>query len=206
MSDASNTFAVWRSGAALDAMQMQEGLSVRVEDRGDIGMLDLRLKSKSDIDAASKALGFDLPTKARTSAGTKGIACLWFSVDQWIVVLPRHQLPSVLEKLSPSLADTFSSIVDVSDMRSVLRVSGSGAQSVLMKSTSVDVFDGAFAPGHVRRVSFGEIAAAVHVIDETSFDLYVFRSYVEYALDWISEAAAAEATLQPFSAQGPVAV
>jgi sarcosine oxidase gamma subunit len=37
----------------------------------------------------------------------------------------------------------------------------------------------------VRRLRFAEIAALLHVVEEDVFDLFVFRSYADYAWDWL---------------------
>ena len=96
-----------------------------------------------------------------------------------------------MESLRGALEGKSHALTDVSDMRAVLRISGDATRMVLAKCCPIDVFAEDFRPGFVRRLSFGEIAAAIHVVsaEPVTVDLYVFRSYADYALDWLTEAA-----------------
>jgi sarcosine oxidase gamma subunit len=48
---------------------------------------------------------------------------------------------------------------------------------------------------------YAEIAALLHVVEETVFDVYVFRSYADYAWDFILATARAPAKVTLFGAQ-----
>jgi sarcosine oxidase gamma subunit len=41
----------------------------------------------------------------------------------------------------------------------------------------------------VRRMRFAEIAALLHIVDDKTIDIYVFRSYAHYAWDFLVKAA-----------------
>ncbi len=58
-----------------------------------------------------------------------------------------------------------------------------------------------YAPGTVRRMRYAEIAALLHVVEDTVFDIYVFRSYADYAWDFILATARAPAKVSLFGAQ-----
>ena len=65
--------------------------------------------------------------------------------------------------------------------------------------------ESAFTPGTVRRVSFGEIAALLHMVSDSpdTFDLYVFRSYAVFAWQWLLATARAGARISLFGPQPP---
>ena len=48
---------------------------------------------------------------------------------------------------------------------------------------------------------FAEIAALLHVVEDTVFDVYVFRSYAHYAWDFLCATAKESARVKLFGAQ-----
>ena len=155
------------------------------------GMIDLRgIASDRKFMAAVKAvLGVDLPKTPRTSHSFGDIKALWLSPDQWLILSAREKAAELAAELTKALAGIHSLVVDVSDMRCIIRLEGEGAREVMMKSTSLDFTDGDFTPGYVRRVRFAEIAALFNIVEENAIDVYVFRSYANYAWDFLLKAA-----------------
>ncbi|MDE2385874.1 MAG: sarcosine oxidase subunit gamma [Alphaproteobacteria bacterium] len=155
------------------------------------GMIDLRghTSDRKFMAAAKEVLGVDLPKAPRTSHGFGDVKVLWLSPDQWLVICARDKAPELAAALSKALAGIHSLAVDVSDMRAILRLEGEGAREVMMKSTSLDFSDEDFAPGYVRRVRFAEIAALFNIVEDNVIDVYVFRSYAHYAMDFLTKAA-----------------
>ena len=155
------------------------------------GMIDLRgLANDRKFVAAVKAtLGVDLPKAPRTSHSFGDVKVLWLSPDQWLVLCAREKAPALTAELQAALAGLHSLVVDVSDMRCIIRLEGEGAREVMMKSTSLDFTDADFTPGYVRRVRFAEIAALFNIVEDTVIDVYVFRSYANYAWDFLLKAA-----------------
>jgi sarcosine oxidase subunit gamma len=155
----------------------------------DRGMIDLRglSSNRKFMTAARKVLGTGLPNKPRSSVSSGTIACLWLSVDQWLVTCPLKEKDALLAKLEQELQDTHCMISDMSDARAVLRLKGDQVRQVLMKGTSVDFTQAAFAAGAVRRVTFAEIPALVHIVPEEAetFDLFCFRSHAHHVWDWL---------------------
>ena len=155
------------------------------------GMIDLRgLASDRKFMAAVKTtLGVDLPKAPRTSHSFGDVKVLWLSPDQWLILCAREKVPSLTAELQAALAGLHSLVVDVSDMRSIIRLEGEGAREVMMKSTSLDFTDEDFTAGYVRRVRFAEIAALFNIVEDNVIDVYVFRSYANYAWDFLLKAA-----------------
>ena len=86
-------------------------------------------------------------------------------------------------------------------MRAVLRLEGEGVREVLLKGSSLDLLSDDYAPGTVRRMRFAEIAALLHVVEDKVFDVYVFRSYADYAWDFMLATARAPAAVKLFGSQ-----
>ena len=109
----------------------------------------------------------------------------------------------MLEDLRSALSDTHSLAVDLSDARAIIRLQGAGVREILMKGAPVDLLAPDMVKGTVRRLRFGEIAAIVHFVDDRpdTIDLYVFRSYAEFAWDWLIETGRKSAAVKLFGQQ-----
>lgn len=196
--------------SALQARETPTGLTVEIREMAGRGMIDLRgLAGDPQFMAAVKeVLSLDLPTAPRTSAAWGDIHALWLSPDQWLVLCPRSRTEELLATLRQALHGIHSLAVDVSDMRTIIRLEGDAARSLLLKGSSLDLLSSDYEAGTVRRLRFAEIAALLHVVSRKPdvIDLYVFRSYADYAWDWLLANGRAEAAIQPFGPQAAPAV
>jgi sarcosine oxidase, subunit gamma len=155
------------------------------------GMIDVRglATDRKFMAAVKKVLEIGLPKVPRTSASWGDVKVLWISIDQWLVLCPADKADELAARLQMAMVGIHSLVVNVSDMRTVIRLEGEGCAEVVMKGTSTDLLDGTFAPGAVKRMRFAEIAALLHVVEENVIDIYVFRSYAHYAWDFLCKAA-----------------
>ncbi len=180
-----------------------QGLSIGLREIADRGMIDLRgsAADKKFMAAAKKVLGLDLPKAPRSSASWGDVKALWLSIDQWLILCPRAKANELTAALVAELGSIHSLAVNISDMRAVLRLEGEGVREVLLKGSSLDLLSEDYAPGTVRRMRFAEIAALLHVVEDTVFDIYVFRSYADYAWDFLLATARAPAAVKLFGNQ-----
>ncbi len=217
-----------RSAPAALSVSMRE-----VVDRGMIDLRG-DAKDPAFLAAVGSVLGFDLPLKPRTSSlpptptsspspgggeclpplwgkGRGGgdsqapLQALWLSTDQWLIFCPRAGTSRLLAALREKLSGIHSLAVDLSDARTVIRIEGEAARTVLMKSVPLDLTSPEYRAGTVRRLRFGEIAALIHIVRENpdAIDLYVFRSYAEFAWDLLLATASAASALNLFGGQEP---
>jgi sarcosine oxidase, subunit gamma len=188
--------------SALNAREAS-GLSIRLREIPERGMIDLRgvASDRKFMNSAKDVLGLDLPKTPRTSTSWGDTKVLWLSIDQWLILCPRSKVLELLASLRKRLQGFHSLAVDVSDMRAILRLEGEGIREVLLKGTSLDLLSDDYAPGTVRRLRFAEVAALLHIVEEDIIDLYVFRSYAEYAWDFLCTAARAGSEVELFGKQ-----
>jgi sarcosine oxidase subunit gamma len=179
------------------------GLSVSIREIPDRGMIDLRglTSDAAFMSAAKGVLGVDLPTKPRTSATWGDVKVLWLSTDQWLVLSTRSKAHELLAQLRGALQGIHSLVVDVSDMRAIIRLEGDGCREVIMKGTSLDLLDPEYVQGCCRRMRYAEIAALLDVVEDNVFDIYVFRSFAHYTWNFLCATAKAPAKLKLFGAQ-----
>jgi sarcosine oxidase subunit gamma len=164
-----------------------QDLVMGLREMPNFGMIDLRgLGSDRKFMSTCKSiLEVDLPKTPRTSVSWGENKVFWLSPDQWLILCPRARTADLLASLVKALGGTHALAVDVSDMRAVIRLEGKHAATVLLKGCALDLESDAYPPGTVRRLRFAEIAALLHVVEEDVFDLFVFRSYADYAWDWL---------------------
>jgi sarcosine oxidase subunit gamma len=167
------------------------GLSARLREIPERGMIDLRgtASDRKFLNAAKEVLGVELPKQPRCSTSWGDVRVLWLSIDQWLILCPRNKAPDLVASLRKRMQGLHTLTVDVSDMRAILRLEGEGIREVLLKGTSLDLLSDGYAPGTVRRLRFAEIAALLHVVEDDIVDLYVFRSFAEYAWEFLCTAA-----------------
>jgi sarcosine oxidase subunit gamma len=155
------------------------------------GIIDLRghTSDRKFMTAAKAVLGTDLPKEPRTSASWGDTKILWLSPDQWLITCPRGKAQDLTDALVKELGDAHSLVVNVSDMRAIIRLEGDLVREVVMKGSTLDLTDGNYTPGTVRRMRFAEIAALLQIVEDNVIDIYVFRSYAHYAWDFLVKAA-----------------
>jgi sarcosine oxidase subunit gamma len=191
--------------SALAHVTPQQGAAVAIREIAGRGMIDLR-GSTSDrkfLAAAKEALGVDLPKAPRTSATWGDMRALWLSIDQWLVLTSADKADALTASLRKALGSIHSMATNVSDMRAVIRLEGTGARVALMKGCSLDLLGGEYTPGTVRRMRFAEIAALLHVVEDEVFDIYVFRSYADYAWNFLLATCKDAAEVKLFGKQAP---
>jgi sarcosine oxidase, subunit gamma len=177
--------------SALAHRAAPDNISISMREISERGMIDLRgsMADKKFMAAAKSALGVELPKSPRTSTAFGDVQVLWLSTDQWLVLTGRARVTALLADLRRALGIIHSLAVDVSDMRAIIRVEGAGVREILMKGSTLDLISDEYAAGTVRRMRFAEIAALLHVVEHNMIDIYVFRSYADYAWAFLLKAA-----------------
>ena len=185
--------------------QSPRDLAIGLAEITDLGMIDLRGEPGDDrfLAAIRDCLGVDLPRLPRSSARHEAVTVLWLSTDQWLVLAPRADTPALVQALQVKLAGLHALVCDVSDMRCIIRLSGPEARMVLMKGCSLNLLAPEIKAGFVKRALFAEIAALIHVVDDDPdvIDLFVFRSYAEFAWEWLLRTGARNALVELYGEQ-----
>ncbi len=173
---------------------------VRVTETGPQGMITLRgdLSAPQIQSAACDVTGVDFPgvREARTS-GARGI--LWMSPDELMLLVPREGAAQMAADLAATLADSHALVADVSDARSHFTVQGKGLRDVLAKLAPVDMAPECFAVGSLRRTRFAQVPAGVWLPEETTAQIFCFRSVAQYMFDLLCAAADDNAAVGHFA-------
>jgi sarcosine oxidase subunit gamma len=166
------------------------GLHGMVTVRGDLGSAKMKKAVKS-------IAGVDVPD-VRGASFEGEIGVLWMSPDELLVLVPYTNATAATEKLAKALKGTHHLVVNVSDARAVIRLSGPEWREVLARLTPADLHPDAFGPGELRRTRLAQTAAAFWVSGDEEVTVVCFRSVAKYVFDLLSNAADAPAPVDHF--------
>lgn len=146
---------------------------------------------KAFMAGTEKVLKFKLPKDPCTSAGSvKGTHALWMGPDEWLIVSNID----VYKKLVTALEGIHAAVVDVSESRTTLRLSGHCARETLSKGCSIDLHPREFDAGKVVNTLLSQAHVTLHQVNKDSpksgpaYDIFVHRSFAEYLWSWLEDA------------------
>ena len=131
--------------------------------------------------AVAGVLGFELPETPNTAAVGQG---LWLGPDEWLLVCEEDMIGALEE----ALEGQHCAIVDVSEARAVLELSGAGALDILASGCRLDLET--LRPGACAQTALARAHALLEPREGGVWRLYVGRSFAAYALSWIEDAIA----------------
>jgi sarcosine oxidase subunit gamma len=139
------------------------------------------------LGSLSRALGLTLPTAPKTSAASASLrrSALWLGPDEWLVIdEDGADLTSACVA-----AKSLHSAVDVSHRNVAILVEGAGAAACLNAGCPQDLSLEAFPVGACSRTVLGKIEVVLLRTAETAFRVEVWRSFSDYAWDFLEDAA-----------------
>jgi sarcosine oxidase subunit gamma len=170
------------------------GNAPRIEEKPFLGFLNLRGKSNNTglLAASLKVLGCEPPTEANTLVES-GVNCIyWLGPDEWLVVTPGGQQAALQAELLKALGGVFSAVVDNSSGLTLLEITGDNATALLATDCPLDLHPRVFKPGQcaqTRLAKAGMIVAPLR--DGRGFEVIIRRSFADYLLLWMQDAAIA---------------
>ncbi len=156
-----------------------------------LGLIDLRIdpRDKGAWGAAESALVATLP-EANRSADCSAGTVLWLGPDEFLVVTEPGREAALAAALSAALRGRRGAVVDITDSRTTIALSGSHARDLLAKGSGLDLHVRAFAPGHCAQSFLAKVKIALRQLDDApSYHIIVERSVAEYLWRWLADAA-----------------
>lgn len=178
-----------------DPVSALSGASARdaiigIEDTGPRGQILLKgdLGSAGLAAAVCEVAGVDVPGAWTVSTeGDRG--AVWMAPDELMLLVPRANAAAAAERLGALLADQHHLALDVSDMRTVLRLTGPLVAEVLAKGVPCDLSDRAFPPGRARRTTTAGIAVALWRLGPEVWEIVAFRSHARHLFAFLEDSA-----------------
>ena len=159
-------------------------------------MLNLRGSAKNPafMLAVKKAVGCSLPKKPNT-ASMKGseTTILALAPDEWLIVTESGKGAEPEKRLRTKLQGQHASVTPVGEARTVIRLAGSNTRNLLAKGCPLDLHPSTFGPGVCAQTLLARTNMLLHCLPSNSskadsFDIYIARSFAEYAWSWIEDA------------------
>jgi sarcosine oxidase subunit gamma len=138
--------------------------------------------------AVGERLGIALPETPNTWTVGEPSA-LWLGPDEWLVV-GQPDLQDVLGRgIADVLPATTGAVVDVTDQRTVLELSGPCARDVLAGACAIDLHPRAFGPGDCVQTLLAQsgVILAQRAAAPT-FWIFVRRSFADHLALWLLDA------------------
>jgi sarcosine oxidase subunit gamma len=147
--------------------------------RGDAG-------DRAFSSAVKDATGADLPPAPNTVSTADDVRILWLGPNEWWVVAPDTKRAEMLEKLRQAFAGQHTAVIDVSESRTVITITGRAAREVLARGISLDLHLRAFGPGQCAQTGMAKANIVLHQIDsQPSYEIYILKSFADYLWRWI---------------------
>ncbi len=147
-------------------------------------------------DAAGRAFGVPLPRDACRAATYGARAALWLGPDEWLLIAPDGEAPTILRAIADGLDGIPHSLVDVSHRNAGFEISGSGAGDLLNAGCPLDLGLAAFPVGMCTRSVLAKAEIVLWRTAEFTFHIEVWRSFAPYVGAFLYEAGQDEAALR----------
>jgi len=165
---------------------------VYLSERRFLGHLNLRGDAKSGgfLEASRKCLAVNLPLEPNTVLENGDLAAFWLGPDEWLLQTPPGREGRIADELRVALHGLFFAVTDLSSGQTVIHISGHHAVGVLRKGCSLDLHPKVFGPGRCAQTLVAKTMVLIRRLEESSsFDLTVRRSFAEYFVLWLRDAA-----------------
>lgn len=155
--------------------------------------INLRINpnNKNHMSVCGKILGVILPIKSNTYAQNEKVKSIWLGPNEWLIIY--NEKNDILTKLQNSLGDSEAGVTDVSENRTVIRLSGEKINILLSKFLILDL----------EKVLFSNLSSAQTVFVKVpiilirnnnekeipQIDIITNRSYANYIFNFIIDGA-----------------
>lgn len=132
------------------------------------------------------ATGVDLPVEANTVNGSGDLKIFWLGPNEWWVVGPEGKNAELVAGLRQAFQGQHSAVVDVSESRTVMTLTGPKARDLLARGISLDLHPRVFRAGQCAQTSLSKANILLHQTDDKpSYDIYVLKSFADYLWQWM---------------------
>lgn len=159
-----------------------------------LGYLTLRGKSANTafLAAVLKVLGCEPPIEPNTLVESGDTRVYWLGPDEWLVITPTGAQGQVQAELQKALDGVFSSVVDNSSGFTLVEVTGENAGALLATDCPLDLHPRVFKPGQCAQTRLAKAGMTIAPRrNGEGFEVIMRRSFADYLLLWMQDAAVA---------------
>lgn len=134
-------------------------------------------------------LGLALSNTPNKAVSKKGLKVFWLREGHWMIVTSTSKRDQIAGQLDKALSGMDSSVVDNSAGQTVIKLHGDKARETLIKGCPLDLHPSAFKTGHMAQSRIMHADILLHRSSKDNYDLYIRKSFAEYLLRWLHDAA-----------------
>ena len=175
-------------------LEEAKGTAPEIKEVPFLGYLNLRGRSNNTafLAAVLKVLGSEPPLEANTMVESGDYRIYWLGPDEWLVITPTDQQGKVQADFKIALAGVFSSVVDNSSGLTMLEITGDNAANLLATDCPLDLHPGEFRAGQCAQTRLAKAGMTIAPLrKEAGFEVIIRRSFADYLLLWMQDAALA---------------
>lgn len=184
--------ALAHRGLQRAAREVPAAAAVTLQERPFRAMITLRgdANDAGFLSAAAAALGVEPPLRPNTTVREGSVTVLWLGPDEWLATAPAGEEHVLVPALRASLGDRHVAVVNLSESRTVIAVSGPKARDLLAKGCTLDLHSRAFAIGACAQTGLARAGVLLHLVDAApTFEITLLRSFADYLWAWLADAA-----------------
>ena len=166
----------------------------RIEEKPFQGFINLRGRSSNTgFQAATlKVLGCEPPNTPNTVIDSGDYRIYWLGPDEWLIKTAAGQQDELKARLLKAFAGVFSSVVDNSSGLTTLHITGDNAAALLATDCPLDLHPHEFKVGQCAQTRLAKATMTLSPLpDEAGFEVIIRRSFADYLLLWLQDAAVA---------------
>ena len=139
--------------------------------------------------AAAAAAGIPDADAAGRTAGSDAAALIWLGPDERLLIGWKEDAAALGQRLEAALAGLPHSLVDVSQRQVGLRLAAPFAAELLNCGCPLDLDPARFPVGNATRTLYNKTDIVLWRRGEDDFHIEVWRSFEDYLVRWMAEAA-----------------
>ena len=119
--------------------QIQDHFGIKFQEVSFINKINLRIDPNNNLhtSACEKILETIPPVKPNTFTENEKIKIIWLSPDEWIILNKKEK--NLLKDLENALGNKDASVTDVSENRTIIKISGNKIYKLLSKFLALDL-------------------------------------------------------------------
>jgi sarcosine oxidase subunit gamma len=170
------------------------GAAPRIEEEAFHGFINLRgrVDNTRFLAGSLKVLGCEPPTTANTVVDSGAYRIYWLGPDEWLIKTPAGGQDELRQALLKALDGAFCSVVDNSSGLTTLHITGEYSAALLATDCPLDLHPREFKPGQCAQTRLARAGMTLSPLpDHTGFEVIIRRSFADYLLLWLQDAAVA---------------
>ena len=166
--------------------QIKKYGEIKIQELPFVRNINLRFDPNNQdyMSLCSKILENIIPIKPNTYIKNEKLSIIWLGPNEWLIV--SNDENDLCEKLNDQIGDLETSVTDVSENRTIIRVSGKKINILLSKFLVLDLEKNLSTTGLCAQTLFVKVPALLlrHNNNEVpEVDIFVNRSYSKYIYD-----------------------